>query len=128
MVRLSEGEPHRAFEEYRIEHSRLCPGGGPFVPLNGGVLPRTLAESELFGYRRGAFSGARDDRAGLARKADGGTVIGLLYRRRRLAAEDSTVSRTKQLCSRLHDANQTDRRSSWRRSVFRRCRCTSRCS
>jgi hypothetical protein len=49
--------------------------GGPFVPLNCGALPRTLVESELFGYRRGAFSGAHDDRAGLARKADGGTLF-----------------------------------------------------
>ncbi|HKE13303.1 MAG TPA: sigma 54-interacting transcriptional regulator, partial [Kofleriaceae bacterium] len=48
---------------------------GPFVPLNCGALPRTLVESELFGYRRGAFSGARDDRPGLARKADGGTLF-----------------------------------------------------
>jgi transcriptional regulator with AAA-type ATPase domain len=48
---------------------------GPFVPVNCGALPRTLVESELFGYRRGAFSGARDDRAGLARKANGGTLF-----------------------------------------------------
>ena len=48
---------------------------GPFVPINCGALPRTLVESELFGYRRGAFSGARDDRTGLARKADGGTLF-----------------------------------------------------
>ncbi|HKE16963.1 MAG TPA: sigma 54-interacting transcriptional regulator [Kofleriaceae bacterium] len=48
---------------------------GPFVPVNCGALPRTLVESELFGYRRGAFSGAREDRPGLARKADGGTLF-----------------------------------------------------
>jgi DNA-binding NtrC family response regulator len=48
---------------------------GQFVPLNCGALPRTLVESELFGYRRGAFSDARDDRAGLARKAHGGTLF-----------------------------------------------------
>jgi DNA-binding NtrC family response regulator len=48
---------------------------GPFVPVNCGALPRTLIESELFGYRRGAFSGAREDRGGLARKADGGTLF-----------------------------------------------------
>jgi transcriptional regulator with GAF, ATPase, and Fis domain len=45
------------------------------VPVNCGALPRTLVESELFGYRRGAFSGAMDDRRGLARKADGGTLF-----------------------------------------------------
>jgi transcriptional regulator with AAA-type ATPase domain len=49
--------------------------GGPFVPLNCGALPRTLVESELFGYRRGAFSEAREDRPGLARKAHGGTLF-----------------------------------------------------
>jgi len=48
---------------------------GPFVPVNCGALPRTLVESELFGYRRGAFSGAIEDRRGLARKADGGTLF-----------------------------------------------------
>jgi transcriptional regulator with AAA-type ATPase domain len=48
---------------------------GPFVPVNCGALPRTLVESELFGYRRGAFSGAREDRTGLARKADEGTLF-----------------------------------------------------
>jgi len=48
---------------------------GPFVPVNCGAMPRTLIESELFGYRRGAFSGAREDRAGLARRADGGTLF-----------------------------------------------------
>jgi transcriptional regulator with GAF, ATPase, and Fis domain len=48
---------------------------GPFVPVNCGALPRTLIESELFGHRRGAFSGALEDRAGLARKADGGTLF-----------------------------------------------------
>ncbi|HYU14502.1 MAG TPA: sigma 54-interacting transcriptional regulator [Candidatus Acidoferrum sp.] len=48
---------------------------GAFVPVNCGALPRTLVESELFGYRRGAFSGAREDRMGLARKADGGTLF-----------------------------------------------------
>ena len=48
---------------------------GPFVPVNCGALPRTLIESELFGYRKGAFSGAREDRLGLARRADGGTLF-----------------------------------------------------
>ncbi|MEJ7604601.1 MAG: sigma 54-interacting transcriptional regulator [Kofleriaceae bacterium] len=38
-------------------------------------LPRTLIESELFGSKRGAFSGARDDREGLVRRADGGTLF-----------------------------------------------------
>jgi DNA-binding NtrC family response regulator len=48
---------------------------GSFVPINCGALPRTLIESELFGSRRGAFSGAREDREGLVRRADGGTLF-----------------------------------------------------
>jgi transcriptional regulator of acetoin/glycerol metabolism len=47
---------------------------GAFVPVNCGALPRTLIESELFGSRRGAFSGAQD-REGLVRRADRGTLF-----------------------------------------------------
>jgi transcriptional regulator with GAF, ATPase, and Fis domain len=49
--------------------------GGPFVAVNCGAVPRTLIESELFGYKRGAFSDAREDRPGLVRSADGGTLF-----------------------------------------------------
>jgi sigma54-dependent transcription regulator len=48
---------------------------GAFVPVNCGAIPRSLIESELFGSKRGAFSGARDDREGLVRRADGGTLF-----------------------------------------------------
>lgn len=48
---------------------------GRFVAVNCGALPRTLLESELFGYRRGSFSDAREDRDGLVRRADGGTLL-----------------------------------------------------
>jgi DNA-binding NtrC family response regulator len=48
---------------------------GAFVALNCGAIPRTLIESELFGYKRGAFSGAKDDRDGLIQRADGGTLF-----------------------------------------------------
>ena len=48
---------------------------GPFVAVNCGALPATLVESELFGYRKGAFSGANDDRLGLVRSADRGTLF-----------------------------------------------------
>jgi MoxR-like ATPase len=48
---------------------------GPFVAVNCGALPRNLIESELFGYRRGAFSDAREDREGLVRRAHGGTLF-----------------------------------------------------
>ncbi len=48
---------------------------GPFRAVNCGALPRTLLESELFGFRKGAFSGALQDRAGLVRSADKGTLF-----------------------------------------------------
>jgi transcriptional regulator with GAF, ATPase, and Fis domain len=49
--------------------------GAALVALNCGALPGNLVESELFGYRKGAFSGASEDRRGLVRSADGGTLF-----------------------------------------------------
>ncbi len=48
---------------------------GPFVALNCGALPETLVEGELFGVRKGAYSGAAEDRAGLVRAAHRGTLF-----------------------------------------------------
>jgi two-component system, NtrC family, response regulator GlrR len=47
----------------------------PFVPINCGALPENLIESEIFGHKRGAFTGAASDRAGLIREAEGGTLF-----------------------------------------------------
>jgi len=49
--------------------------GGPFVTVNCGALPRELAESELFGHERGAFTGAAARRAGWFEEASGGTLV-----------------------------------------------------
>jgi len=47
----------------------------PFVPINCGGIPETLMESELFGYRKGAFTGAVQDKKGLFEIADEGTIF-----------------------------------------------------
>jgi DNA-binding NtrC family response regulator len=54
---------------------QLAGRSGAFVAINCGALPEGLVESELFGYRRGAFSGATQDRLGLIRGAHGGTLF-----------------------------------------------------
>jgi len=60
--------------------ARSIHGEGPradaaFVPVNCGAIPAELMESELFGYRKGAFTGANSDRAGLVQQANGGTLF-----------------------------------------------------
>jgi len=47
----------------------------PFVAVNSGAIPQTLIESELFGYRRGAFTGAMRDKIGYFEAANGGTLF-----------------------------------------------------
>jgi len=47
----------------------------PFIPVNCGALPENLVESEIFGHKRGAFTGAASDQAGLIREAEGGTLF-----------------------------------------------------
>jgi DNA-binding NtrC family response regulator len=59
----------------RAIHNRSPRQKGPFVTLNCGALPETLVESELFGYERGAFTGATGTKAGRVEQAHGGTLF-----------------------------------------------------
>jgi len=59
----------------RFIHSASSRRGGPLVTLNCAALPSALAEAELFGVKRGAFTDAREDRAGVFAQARAGTLF-----------------------------------------------------
>jgi len=59
----------------RTIHATSARSGGPFVAMNAACVPGELFESELFGHKRGAFTGATSDRLGLFREAKGGTLF-----------------------------------------------------
>jgi two-component system response regulator HydG len=59
----------------RAIHLQSRRARGAFVPVNCAALPENLIESELFGYVRGAFTGAANSRRGLIEEADGGTLF-----------------------------------------------------
>ena len=59
----------------RLIHENGARRDKPFVPVNCGAIPDTIMESELFGYRKGAFTGAAEDRDGFFQAADGGTLF-----------------------------------------------------
>jgi DNA-binding NtrC family response regulator len=59
----------------RAIHYSSKRASAPFVPVNCGGIPETLLESELFGYVKGAFTGAMETRAGFFQTADGGTIF-----------------------------------------------------
>jgi two-component system response regulator PilR (NtrC family) len=59
----------------RAIHENSARAKTPFVTINCGAFPETLLESELFGYMRGAFTGANENRRGLFQAADGGTLF-----------------------------------------------------
>jgi len=59
----------------RAIHYSSARAAAPFVPVNCGGIPESLLESELFGYVKGAFTDARESRAGFFQTADGGTIF-----------------------------------------------------
>lgn len=59
----------------RMIHSLSDRTGKPFVAVNCPAIPENILESELFGYRKGAFTGANTDREGLFQAAQGGTLF-----------------------------------------------------
>jgi DNA-binding NtrC family response regulator len=59
----------------RAIHFSSDRAGNRFLPINCGALPENLLESELFGYKRGAFTGAGQDKVGLLKAADKGTIL-----------------------------------------------------
>ena len=56
-------------------HARSARSNGPFVACNMAAIPETLVESELFGYVKGAFTGAEKNKKGLIEAAEGGTLF-----------------------------------------------------
>jgi DNA-binding NtrC family response regulator len=59
----------------RAIHEKSARGAGAFVAINCAALPATLIESELFGYEKGAFTGATSRKLGLIERANGGTLF-----------------------------------------------------
>ncbi|MDP2785119.1 MAG: sigma-54 dependent transcriptional regulator [Sulfurimicrobium sp.] len=59
----------------RLIHENSARREKPFVPVNCGAIPENLMESEFFGYRKGAFTGAEQERDGFFQAADGGTLF-----------------------------------------------------
>jgi two-component system, NtrC family, response regulator PilR len=59
----------------RAIHENSARSRSPFITINCGAFPETLLESELFGYMKGAFTGANENRRGLFQASDGGTLF-----------------------------------------------------
>lgn len=59
----------------RALHTQSPRSAAPFVAINCGAIPAELLESELFGYEKGAFTGAHNSKKGLVEQADGGTLF-----------------------------------------------------
>ena len=67
------GTGKEVFARYIHRHSRRA--SGPFIAINCAAIPETLLEATLFGYEKGAFTGAQTSQAGKFEQADGGTLL-----------------------------------------------------
>ena len=110
----------------------------PFVAVNCGAIPESLMESEFFGYRKGAFTGAESDRAGFFQAADGGTLfldevadlpltmqVKLLRaiqekRVRRIGATAEVAVDVRIICATHHDLNAWVGQGKFRQDLFYR--------
>jgi two-component system response regulator PilR (NtrC family) len=59
----------------KLIHQNSSRAEGPFIAVNCGAIPENLMESEFFGYKKGAFTGANQDKAGMFQAANGGTLF-----------------------------------------------------
>ena len=71
---LGESAPARSCSRARSTTTRRAPSG-PFVPVNCAAIPESILEAELFGYEKGAFTGAVQRHDGRFAQADGGTLF-----------------------------------------------------
>jgi transcriptional regulator with PAS, ATPase and Fis domain len=116
----------------RLLHARSQRSRGPFLGINCGALPETLLDSELFGHKAGAFTGATSDHAGLFEDAAGGTLFldeigeishGLQVKLLRVLQEREIrrvgESRTRKIDVRILAATNRDLAEAMRRGGFR---------
>ena len=59
----------------KLIHSNSSRGEGAFIAVNCGAIPENLMESEFFGYKKGSFTGASQDKEGMFQAANGGTLF-----------------------------------------------------
>ena len=73
LIQGESGTGKEVIARYIHTHSKRS--GGPYIGINLAAIPETLLESELFGYEKGAFTGAYAPRTGKFEQADGGTIL-----------------------------------------------------
>jgi len=120
----------------RSVHDQSRRAGQPFVAINCGALPENLIESELFGHKKGSFTGADDHRVGLIQVANGGTLfldeIGELPKAvqskflrflesgevRRIGENESTICNVRIVCATLRNLEEMVRAGDFREDLW----------